>query len=617
MFNNLSLPIVIELGDNNSVTATHYGFVDVIQGYQVEALHTPTFRLSLLSIHQLDLGGNTTIFRNGKSSITSPSSSSLAGKLINGIYIIVPTTALLSSTTENGKRRKRESSLSRELITEPTTKPTIESSETPTIASTNPPASSVLCAPSTDKTKSTRKSLTIPGSRLWHRRLAHINPTSMKTLIGGYTHDDSMCTVCIQAKHKQKFMRVPVKRTTKAFELEHSDVCGSFSTPTLGDNRYYILFIDDYTRYTSVWLLLNKKAKSCTSAYQSFQARVNSMGYEIKRFRCDNGLREYDNKTFRYVLAACDTTYEPCPPYARHKDGVAERMIPTITEKAWAKMIDSQAPIQFWGEAVNTAVYLHQRSPNEGLKRNDCDGSKAPYKTPYGMLHRCVKPIHDADGNEISYLTSLHNLHRFGCYASRLIPEVQSRQGKLGPRSKPCMMVGYTHDSKTLWRICDRQLHKVKAQSEVIFNEERNAHMSCQHGSNEIYISGLSEDEEYVEETDTGDEPLRDSQPTQIGKRSKSHMHEVPDEEAENAHQPAPPPRGSDCPAFGSKCRKRPKPAPPPRGSGCPVFGSRCRKHRPQPAPPPGRSGCPAFSSSNQESISSSANCELCHKKSR
>ena len=90
------------------------------------------------------------------------------------------------------------------------------------------------------------------------------------------------------------------------------------------------------------------------------------MGYEIKRFRCDNGRGEYDNKTFRYVLAARGTTYEPCPPYAHHKNGVAERMIRTITEKARAMMIDSQAPIQFWGEAVNTAVYLHQRSPNEG-----------------------------------------------------------------------------------------------------------------------------------------------------------------------------------------------------------------------------------------------------------
>jgi len=245
-FKNLSLPIVIELGDDNSVTTTHYGFVNVIQGYQVEALHTPTFRLSLLSINQLDLGGHTTIFWDGKCSITSPSSCTLARKLVNGIYIIVPATALLSSTTESGKKTKRDSSLPRVIINEPT----IESSE---IAPTSPPASSIL------------------KSRLWHRRLAHLNPTAIKSIVKGYTHDDSMCTVCIQAKHQERFIKVPVKRTTKPFELVHSNVCGPVSTPTFGDNRYCILFIDDYTRYTSVWQLPNKTAETRTSAYQSFQ----------------------------------------------------------------------------------------------------------------------------------------------------------------------------------------------------------------------------------------------------------------------------------------------------------------------------------------------------------
>jgi hypothetical protein len=70
------------------------------------------------------------------------------------------------------------------------------------------------------------------------------------------------------------------------------------------------------------------------------------------------------------------------------------------------------------------------------------------------------------------------------------------------------MIVGYTHNSKTLWRIRGPEFQKVKAQSEVIFNEERNAHMSCRHGSNEIDIFELPENEEYVNEIDTGDEPL-------------------------------------------------------------------------------------------------------------
>ena len=72
-------------------------------------------------------------------------------------------------------------------------------------------------------------------------------------------------------------------------------------------------------------------------------------------------------------------------------------MIQKITEKARAMMLDSQAPIVFWGGAVNTAAYLHQRTPNEGLRRE-----QRQYLTPYEMLHAHGKPISDSDGNEIS-----------------------------------------------------------------------------------------------------------------------------------------------------------------------------------------------------------------------
>jgi len=60
----------------------------------------------------------------------------------------------------------------------------------------------------------------------------------------------------------------------------------------------------------------------------------------------------------------------------------------------------------------------------------------------------------------------------------------------------PSLIVGYTHDSKTLWRIWDPKFQRVRSQSEVVFAEERNAHMSCQHGSNEIDMFLLPEDDE-------------------------------------------------------------------------------------------------------------------------
>jgi hypothetical protein len=93
------------------------------------------------------------------------------------------------------------------------------------------------------------------------------------------------------------------------------------------------------------------------------------MGYQVKRFRCEDGNGQYDNKTFQHMVAARGTIYEPCPPYAHHENGVVERIIQTITEKARSMMIDSQTPLVFLGETVNTTVNLHQRTPNEGLTK--------------------------------------------------------------------------------------------------------------------------------------------------------------------------------------------------------------------------------------------------------
>jgi len=170
-------------------------------------------------------------------------------------------------------------------------------------------------------------------------------------------------------------------------------------------------------------------------------------------------------------------------------------------------MIDSQAPLVCWGEAVNTAVYFLQRTPNEGLtKRDDRDGYQAPYPTPYEMLQACGQPTHHNDGNEFSYQDPLHHLRGFGCYASRLIPEPQ-RDVKFSPRSKPGMMVGYVHYSTTLWRIWDPGFRVVRSQSDVILDEERNAHASCLHGD-QTDIFELPEETEYVEEIETGGDGL-------------------------------------------------------------------------------------------------------------
>ena len=359
--------------------------------YEVNSLYTPTFRLSLLSINQFDTAGYTSTFGLDMCSISSPSIT-IAVNRVHDLYLISPTTALTStvpsmSTMYSPRRgnhnRTIASSSAHTTVpsiahsTPPTTSPLhtafpSAASTVPSITHSTEPTSSTLhtaspsaastvpsimhcteltssplhtaspgapstvpqCPSATEFPKPTQNPLPISESQLWHRLVAHINPTALQSLIDEYTKDDSMCTACIQAKHNQNIIKVKTKHTTMPFELVHSAVFGPLSTPTTAGHCYYILFIDDYTIYTSVWVLPDMKSNTCTSACQSLQARVDCMGYEVKPFRCDNGCRANSHKTFRQMLTACGTTYEQHPPYAHHYNGVAERLIQTITAKA-------------------------------------------------------------------------------------------------------------------------------------------------------------------------------------------------------------------------------------------------------------------------------------------
>jgi hypothetical protein len=69
------------------------------------------------------------------------------------------------------------------------------------------------------------------------------------------------------------------------------------------------------------------------------------------------------------------------------------------------------------------------------------------------------------------------------------------------------MMVGYMQNLTTHWRIWDQAFREVRSQSDVIFDEERNAHSSCLH-RDQTDIYELQEEIEYVEEIETGGDGL-------------------------------------------------------------------------------------------------------------
>ena len=73
-----------------------------------------------------------------------------------------------------------------------------------------------------------------------------------------YKHDDEKkCEIYIQAKMTKKLFS-KLNRNSIMLELIYSDVCELNGVLTRENKRYFITFIDDFSRFTYVYLMRNK-----------------------------------------------------------------------------------------------------------------------------------------------------------------------------------------------------------------------------------------------------------------------------------------------------------------------------------------------------------------------
>ena len=62
------------------------------------------------------------------------------------------------------------------------------------------------------------------------------------------------CEPCALAKmHRLSFPKLSYNRSQKPMELIHSDLCGPMHIQSQGGSRYFLTFIDDYTRYIFIF----------------------------------------------------------------------------------------------------------------------------------------------------------------------------------------------------------------------------------------------------------------------------------------------------------------------------------------------------------------------------
>lgn len=88
---------------------------------------------------------------------------------------------------------------------------------------------------------------------LWHQRMAHLNFEDLSKLTesAGFKLENKekvVCISCLQGKQSRIPFPTEGSRAREKLELIHSDVCGPMEVPSLGGARYFVTFIDDYTR---------------------------------------------------------------------------------------------------------------------------------------------------------------------------------------------------------------------------------------------------------------------------------------------------------------------------------------------------------------------------------
>lgn len=94
-------------------------------------------------------------------------------------------------------------------------------------------------------------------SWLWHLRYGHLNFKSLqqlgaKEMVYGLPKivlPGRECETCIAGKQTRKSFKTELSmRAKECLGVVYSDVCGPIEVPTVAGNRYFISFVDEFSR---------------------------------------------------------------------------------------------------------------------------------------------------------------------------------------------------------------------------------------------------------------------------------------------------------------------------------------------------------------------------------
>ncbi|UYV73744.1 hypothetical protein LAZ67_11000678, partial [Cordylochernes scorpioides] len=189
----------------------------------------------------------------------------------------------------------------------------------------------------------------------------------------------------------------------------------------------------------------DETAKASNKLKDLINSMENELDKKVKRIRTGNGF-EFINRSLEEYFKTKGIKHEKTCNYSPRSNGIAERANRTLLDKARTLLSDGGLPVQFWAEAISTAEYLHNITPNKTQNQ----------ETPMELWNG-QKP-------------TVKHLKVFGCLAFYKVNANQRH--KLQPKAAKGIFIGYSRERKA-YRIYDANQCRLHETRDVKFDESK------------------------------------------------------------------------------------------------------------------------------------------------
>ncbi|CAI7899808.1 unnamed protein product, partial [Closterium sp. NIES-53] len=221
---------------------------------------------------------------------------------------------------------------------------------------------------------------------LWHHHLAHpslprLRGLHSRLLVSGLPKSlpplppspAPPCHPCVEGRQRAAPHSSSFPPTTAPLQTLHMDVWGPARVSGQGRARYFLLVVDDYTRYTTVFPLRSKGEVSSILILWIRSVRLQlserfGQDLPVLRLHSDRG-GEFSTNLLRDFFRGEGITQTFMLPDSPQRNGIAERRIGLVMEVARTSMIHAAAPHFLWPFAVRYAAHQLNLWPRVSLPK--------------------------------------------------------------------------------------------------------------------------------------------------------------------------------------------------------------------------------------------------------